>query len=89
MKKKNHVSKLSAAIVAVLIIVISGSSLAASYVPGSLSYSDHVIRAVSPPQHWAVIVGISDYLYLNDLDYCDDDAQDMYNQLLANGWQAA
>ena len=30
---------------------------------------------------WAVIVGISDYLYISDLSYCDEDATDWYNYL--------
>ena len=37
-------------------------------------------------ESWAVIVGVSDYLYSNiirlpDLHYCDDDAIDLFNQL--------
>lgn len=38
----------------------------------------------------AVICGISDYDgSINDLDYCDDDAQDIYNKLLESPhWQA-
>lgn len=36
---------------------------------------------------WAVIIGISDYRgKQNDLQYCDDDARDMYNYLLAKGY---
>lgn len=36
---------------------------------------------------WAVIIGISDYRgRANDLQYCDDDAQDMYNYLIAKGY---
>lgn len=30
---------------------------------------------------WAVIVGISEYQYVSDLNYCDDDAQDLASQL--------
>jgi len=38
---------------------------------------------------WAVVIGISDYRgSQNDLQYCDDDAMDMYNYLLANGYPA-
>jgi hypothetical protein len=38
---------------------------------------------------WAVVIGISDYLGTqNDLEYCDDDARDMYNYLLAKGYPA-
>ena len=36
---------------------------------------------------WAVIIGISDYRgKSNDLEYCDDDAQDMYNYLIDGGY---
>lgn len=36
---------------------------------------------------WAVVIGISDYQGVaNDLRYCDDDARDMYNYLLAKGY---
>jgi len=38
---------------------------------------------------WAVVIGISDYRgSQNDLKYCDDDARDMYNYLLAKGYPA-
>jgi len=36
---------------------------------------------------WAVVIGISDYRgRVYDLQYCDDDAKDMYNYLLAKGY---
>lgn len=36
---------------------------------------------------WAVVIGISDYRgRVHDLQYCDDDAKDMYNYLLAKGY---
>lgn len=36
---------------------------------------------------WAVVIGISDYRgRAYDLQYCDDDAKDMYNYLLAKGY---
>ncbi|HHE41299.1 MAG TPA: caspase family protein, partial [Dehalococcoidia bacterium] len=34
------------------------------------------------PGKYAVVVGVADYQYLNDLNYTDDDAQDFYNTLL-------
>lgn len=35
----------------------------------------------------AIIVGISDYRYINDLSYCDDDARDWYDYLKKlGGW---
>jgi hypothetical protein len=36
---------------------------------------------------YAIIVGISDYGYISDLNYCDEDATDWYNQLNAMGWE--
>jgi len=48
----------------------------------------------SPPQekkqkgkHYALIVGISDYGYINDLDYCDEDATDWYNYFVSLGYK--
>lgn len=36
---------------------------------------------------WAVVIGISDYRgKRSDLQYCDDDAKDMYDYLLAKGY---
>ena len=46
-------------------------------------------KGMPPPRNWAVIVGVSDYLYGGDLEYCDDDAQDMYNRLTGAGWRPA
>ena len=38
---------------------------------------------------WAVIVGEADYVgTVNDLDYTDDDARDMYDALISGGWEA-
>jgi hypothetical protein len=36
---------------------------------------------------YAIIVGISDYAYINDLSYCDEDATDWYNKLNAMGYE--
>jgi hypothetical protein len=38
-------------------------------------------RAASGPECWAVIVGVSDYKYINDLEYCDDDAREISQEL--------
>jgi hypothetical protein len=48
-----------------------------------------VLHGPKPAQDWAVIVGVSDYLNLNSLQYADDDAQDIYNRLTGTGWQPA
>jgi outer membrane protein assembly factor BamB len=37
------------------------------------------------PESWAIIIGVSDYKYLGNLTYCDDDANSIYNQL-ASRW---
>jgi hypothetical protein len=34
---------------------------------------------------YAVIVGIADFQYINDLNYTDDDANDFYNMLISRG----
>jgi hypothetical protein len=36
--------------------------------------------------HYALIVGISDYKVISDLSYCDEDAVDWYNYFLAIGY---
>jgi hypothetical protein len=38
-------------------------------------------QAESEPECWAVIVGVSDYEYINDLSYCDDDAREISQEL--------
>jgi hypothetical protein len=47
----------------------------------------------TPPEPWgdsgkyAIIVGISDYGYISDLNYCDEDATDWYYQLNGLGYE--
>ncbi|MHA1227176.1 MAG: Ig-like domain-containing protein [Candidatus Hodarchaeales archaeon] len=36
---------------------------------------------------YAIVVGISDYLYISDLSYCDEDATDWYYQLNGMGYE--
>jgi hypothetical protein len=36
---------------------------------------------------YAIIVGISDYDYISDLSYCDEDATDIYNFLITKGYE--
>ena len=36
---------------------------------------------------YAIIVGISNYLYISDLSYCDEDATDWNNQLVGLGYE--
>ena len=38
------------------------------------------------PQHYAVIVGISDYKAIGDLNFCDEDANDWYTYLSQMGY---
>ena len=38
-------------------------------------------QADSTPECWGVFVGVSDYQYISDLSYCDDDARDLSNIL--------
>ncbi|OLS32795.1 MAG: hypothetical protein HeimAB125_05320 [Candidatus Heimdallarchaeota archaeon AB_125] len=39
-----------------------------------------------PGNYYALIVGISDYAYINDLSYCDEDATDWFNYLSGIGY---
>jgi len=44
----------------------------------------------NPVEYYAVLVGISDYLSISDLSYCDEDASDWYNHLVSNlGWSSS
>jgi hypothetical protein len=51
------------------------------------------LSTAAPPEPWgdggkyAIIVGISDYGYISDLSYCDEDASDWYNHLNAMGYE--
>jgi len=38
-------------------------------------------------EYWAVIIGISDYESIRDLNYADDDAYDIRNALVNHGWE--
>jgi uncharacterized repeat protein (TIGR02543 family) len=42
-------------------------------------------RADSSTECWAVIAGVSNYLYINDLSYCDDDVRDL-SDILSPVW---
>lgn len=35
-------------------------------------------QAADEPECWGVFVGVSNYQYINDLSYCDDDAEELY-----------
>jgi hypothetical protein len=41
----------------------------------------NIVRAADRPQCWGVFVGISDYKYINDLKYCDDDAVEYFDKM--------
>ena len=38
-------------------------------------------------EHWAVIMGISDYKLIGDLNFCDDDANDWFNYFTELGYE--
>lgn len=47
---------------------------------------------IDPPangkgEHWAIVIGISDYKAIGDLNFCDDDANDWYLYLTALGYE--
>ncbi len=46
-----------------------------------------VSHSSSSASHWAVIVGISDYKAISDLNFCDDDANDWYAYLYGLGYE--
>jgi len=58
-------------------------------------YGPESITVAVPPgdgiiTYWAVIAGVSNYLYINDLNYCDDDAQEIYNALVTDpNWNSS
>jgi len=38
-------------------------------------------------EYWALVIGVSEYMYATDLDYCDDDAIDISSALVTyQGW---
>jgi hypothetical protein len=49
---------------------------------------DQSAAPVMDVQHYAVIVGISDYEAISDLSYCDEDATDWFNYLISIGYLA-
>jgi hypothetical protein len=49
------------------------------------AYLPLVLREYPPSEKYAVVVGIADFLYANDLDYTDDDARDFRQTLLDYG----
>ena len=57
----------------------------------SLTSVDVTINREGPSygkaDHWVVIVGISDYKVINDLSFCDDDANDWYNYFVGLGYE--
>lgn len=55
--------------------------------PGQVDKEEPTPEPDPSVDKWAVVIGISDYRgRRNDLQYCDDDAKDMYNYLLARGY---
>ena len=45
------------------------------------TYAGYVYMSPTPKKGYALVVGISDYQYGGDLQYCDEDATDWYNEL--------
>ena len=57
---------------------------------GLQSGSEAYEAPLSEPVRRAVVVGVSNYLYVNDLSYCDDDARDFRAALLQDDrWLSA
>ncbi len=62
----------------------------------SLDYAPETTAELSCPidppaygkgEHWAIIIGISDYKAIGDLNFCDDDANDWYLYLTGLGYE--
>ena len=54
----------------------------------SLEYTiNNIPPAYGKSEHWAVIIGISDYKVISDLRFCDDDANDWYLYLTELGYE--
>src|SRR4030042_1153920 len=68
---KKFLSKVSIAVFMVLVLFIV-STFALPVMPA---------QAASTPECWAVLVGVSNYQYIGDLSYCDDDAQELSDAL--------
>lgn len=57
--------------------------------PGQVDKEEPTPEPDPSVDKWAVVIGISDYRgRANDLQYCDDDAKDMYDYLIARGYPA-
>ncbi|MBY8993617.1 MAG: caspase family protein [Candidatus Heimdallarchaeota archaeon] len=65
---------------------IFGLIFASMFIGSMLLIANSVYAGDSVVNKYAVIVGISDYEAISDLSYCDEDANDWYNQLDANGY---
>ena len=68
---KKFLSKVSIAVFLALVLFIV-STMALPVMPA---------QAASTPEYWAVIAGVSNYQYISDLTYADDDAQELSDAL--------
>jgi len=58
---------------------IAGNNLPTTYTFGFTTSAD-------PVERHAIIIGISDYQFISDLSYCDEDATDIYYYLVGLGY---
>jgi uncharacterized repeat protein (TIGR02543 family) len=72
---KKLLSRISVALVLTLVL----------FIVSSLVLPVASARADASTECWAVIIGVSNYQYINDLDYCDDDARDL-EEILSSVW---
>jgi len=89
--KKNKLIGQIFAIAIIMTLLVAGLLLGGSGATASgpdFNQQSDMTKGTPPPRYWAVIAGVSNYLYIGDLNYCDDDAQDIYNRLIGKGWQA-
>ncbi|MEN6643956.1 MAG: caspase family protein [Armatimonadia bacterium] len=62
-------------------VTLGGTYVNANFT-ASTATGDGVVR------YYAVLVGINQYQYINDLSYCVADAEDMRDSLIACGWES-
>jgi len=65
---------------------IFGLILASVFIIALIPMVSNTTAADGIVNKYAVIVGISDYEVISDLSFCDEDANDWYNQLILGGY---
>lgn len=57
---------------------------------GDFAYSQTtprtIVREESEPARWSLLIGVNDYMHVNDLQYCADDVEGLKERLEENGF---